>query len=83
MDHFWNFFENFHIFVSITSINLRFFGIKEYRCTKTAFFCHLHTLIDRKMEKFDSFSSKKFKLVFRVPNNCAVFIDVVELTLSL
>ncbi len=24
------------------------------------------------MEKFDSFSSKKFKLAFRVPNNCEV-----------
>jgi hypothetical protein len=46
-----------------------------YNYNKIILFCHLHTLIDRKMEKVDRFRAKKFKLAFRVPNHSAVVLN--------
>jgi hypothetical protein len=68
------FFENFHIFVPIELVKTCFLNIQEYYQYKIVFFCHLYTLIDGKMIKNGSYSPNKFKIAFRVPNNCAMVV---------
>ncbi len=66
------FFWNCHTFVSIGLAKHSFLTQSEVFLQQSHIFCHLHTLIDRKMIKIGSFSPKNFKLAFRVPNNCGV-----------
>ncbi len=67
---FSNFLEIFHFLKLSSLLNLNFKHKKPYSCNKINFFSHLHTLIEKKMDKFGKFSSKNIKLAFRVLNNC-------------